>query len=477
MLKRKILTIGALVLSLVAVEISANLLDKHISGSSGSSWFEAGCASDETQTGGANCARVLASRFSYFPPKPEDPEVRDRVPRVPAAFLGLVYYTILVVWFIGIGTPSWNRRWLFALAGIFVAFGLIGSGYFTYIMFTELEDWCPWCLASHGLNVLIAVLLFLLRPKRPPNHQGANASDLRNTTPQALAVAPHPTGRLILITSVAMLLGCYGQMYRLGTKTWRQNAETLKNQNQQYEAALKRIMADTTKLVRNWELAEEKQIPIRADDPIRTHARPGQFTWDVVVFSDFECPSCRRTAKRLEEEIQPLFAGRLRVIYKHYPLHTDCNASTKSNMHPHACAAAAMAEAARLLGGNEGFWKAHDFLFANQHILKRGKMSSQAVAEQLGFEVGEFQKAMQDEAAARRVWEDVNAGAACPIRATPSVYIKGKHVDNLANKDMDFWAAMANRFWYEAKEPRPPASRPKDPSTRSGAGPKKPLMP
>ncbi|MFQ5463583.1 MAG: vitamin K epoxide reductase family protein [Phycisphaerae bacterium] len=476
MLKTKILTLVAIVISLAAVEITANLLDKHISGSSGSSWFEAGCSSNETQPGGANCAKVLASRYSYFPPKPEDPDARDRVPRVPAAFLGLVYYTILAVWFIGIGTPSWDRRWLLALIGIFVAFGLIASAYFTYIMFTELEEWCPWCLASHGLNVVMAVLLFLLRPKRPASRQGAEASEQRDMNASPLP-PPHPTRRLILITSAAMLLGCYGQMYRLGTKTWRQNAETLKNQNKQYEAALQRLMADTTKLVRNWELAEEQQFPIRPDETIRTHARPGQFTWDVVVFSDFECPACRRTAKRLEEQVQPLFDGRLRVMYKHYPLNTDCNASTHSNMHRHACTAAAMAEAARLLGGNEAFWRAHDFLFANQHTLKRGKMTAQAVAEQLGFDLDEFRKAMQDEAAARRVWEDVNAGVACPIRATPSVYIKGKHVDNLANKDMDFWAAMANRFWYEAKEPRPPASRPQDLSMPSGKDAQKPPTP
>ena len=111
MIRKTVSPIAAVLGCVAAAYVSSNLLEKHITGSSGVSWFEAGC-SDDDEPGGADCAKVLASPYSYFPAKSTDPEpqnqhnhtrrVPDRTPHVPVAFLGLVYYSGLAVWFIGI---------------------------------------------------------------------------------------------------------------------------------------------------------------------------------------------------------------------------------------------------------------------------------------------------------------------------------------------------------------------------------------
>ena len=98
--RRRILSVAIVALGLIALVICQTLLRKHITGSSGAAWFDAGCPDDD-QAGAANCAAVLQSPYSYFPPKhPDEPPGR---PHVPAAFLGVLYYSALLVWFIAIG--------------------------------------------------------------------------------------------------------------------------------------------------------------------------------------------------------------------------------------------------------------------------------------------------------------------------------------------------------------------------------------
>ena len=146
---------------MAAALISYNLLNKHISGAEGPAWFEAGC-SDRVESGGANCAAVLASSYSYYPPKLSDQP--DGKIHIPVAFMGLIYYSILTVWFIGVGRPSLQRKRLHWIPLLLVGIGLFSSFQFTRIMFTQLNEWCPWCLITHILNLLIAVCVVLMWP-------------------------------------------------------------------------------------------------------------------------------------------------------------------------------------------------------------------------------------------------------------------------------------------------------------------------
>ncbi|MEK7730328.1 MAG: vitamin K epoxide reductase family protein [Planctomycetota bacterium] len=462
-----VIEVVAAVLCFAAAVISYNLVLKHVTGSSGAAWFEAGC-SDKPAAGGANCAAVLASPYSYFPPK-KSTEADGR-PHLPVAFLGLVYYSALLMWLIGVGRPSPRRRRLHILPLLLVGMGLAASVYYMNIMFRVLNEWCPWCVVTHVLNLLIAICLVMMWPKRlkavevhasptPPTH-----------APASLAVPRDPSGRTILITLVAIAAIGYGELNMLGLKTWKRQAASATEGYKTCLEAVNRIKSDSAALLRNWQAATKHEIRIRPDDPVRTGLKTDatQPTLDVVVFSDFECPSCKRFAAFLEEQAQPLFDGHIKTVFKHYPLDNACNERVLKTVHPQACAAMSMAEAARMLGGNSAFWQAHDYLYEHRDALAQGKLAPDAVAAELHLDPAAFREAMSSQAVATRVAEDIDQAKLCDIKGTPAVFVEGKLVDILAVTEIGFWDKLADVYWQRSNLPRPASTKPKPAPTTPG---------
>jgi uncharacterized membrane protein len=93
----------------------------------------------------ATCQAVLSTRDA-------------RVFGFPNSLLGFVYYAI--VFFITlIGGWESNRfvHWVFLLISILV---VLLSVYLSYSLLFRIKIACPLCFVSHGINVLIAFLLF-----------------------------------------------------------------------------------------------------------------------------------------------------------------------------------------------------------------------------------------------------------------------------------------------------------------------------
>ena len=67
-------------------------------------------------------------------------------------------------------------------------------------------------------------------------------------------------------------------------------------------------------------------------------------------------------ASTLEQRLTE-FPGKFRIVFKYFPMNKTCNDYINNTLHAASCAAAVTAEAARLLGGQEAFWKMHDELF------------------------------------------------------------------------------------------------------------------
>ncbi len=490
----------AVALSLAGAYVSFNLLAKHLTGAAGPAWFEAGCNPGDGG-GGANCDAVLASPYSYWPPKKDDES--KKTGHIPVAFLGLVYFSMLAVWLIGVGRPSPPRRWILLLPLFFIVGGLLGSARFLYIMFAMIDEWCPWCLLTHVINVAIAICVVLMWPRaqrvamnggcekgfsqqqgrsgsarQPTRVSGgarptASLDEAEVSTGESGAIAPaasgpingpatgpaHPSARLLLITLTAVVLVAFGQNEMLGKVNMVGIARNAKQGYDQCMVAVRRIQGDADKLTRNWQLADKRKFDLRPDDPTRISAPPGEKTVEVVVFSDFECPSCKKLATFIERQAQPLFDGHLKLIFKHYPLCTDCNDRIKKTMHKHACFAAAAAEAARILGGNDAFWRAHDYMFGHQGDLKRGKLTAGAIAAELGFGLVAFTEAMGSEEASTRIREDIDLAQSSEVVSTPTLFVSGRKVDTLARLVPEFWDRLAGFYWKSREGPRPESTR------------------
>ena len=476
MMRRKLLPLVVIVLALSAAYFSLNLLAKHLRGSSGMAWFETTCESGNEGGGGANCDAVLATPWSYIPPKhPGDPPDKYTLYgfnlQFPAAFLGMVYYSALAVWFVGIGRPSRSRRWIFFFPAIVVVFGLVSSLFFSYLMFfSDIEEWCPWCMVTHVQNLLIAICLVFMWPSRvsaetaaanPPDPQLSNASPgnpasvARTTTTRP----GHPSGRLILVTGIAIALAAYAQLQLLGRAKLAENAASLQSQLARLTAEVRYIQQDGDKLVKQWRKGERHDIPIRADDPLRRPADSARRPLPLVVFSDLECPACRSFDRFLEEKVQPLFAGNLALIFKHYPLDSDCNPHLTKKAHPHACYAMRLAEGARLLGGSDAFWRVHDYLQDNLHRLRHEEVIPEDIARLIGVKPEALREAMNAEEIAARVKEDSDRGKELGIRGTPTPFVNGRQVGYLYMKEINFWDKLADLYWQNIKEPRPETTK------------------
>ena len=449
---KKYVRVLCVVTCAAAAFISYKLLAKHVTNSSGSAWFDAGC-SDDPQPGGANCAAVLASPYSYFPPKKEsDP---PNLPHVPVAFLGLVYYSALAVWTAGIGAPSPQRRWLHVLVLLSVGFGLAWSARFVYLMFATLNQWCLWCMFTHFCNALIALCLILLWPRRTKTPaRGVAQREPLNGAPPCHPPPVHPSWSRMVGTFAAMAVVLYGNLGASAMLTSKKTAGTL----HQCLDALYRVQGDTERLVKMWSTAPTQPIVIRPDDPIRAEKADASRSIDLVVFSDFACPSCSRFADVLDRDIAPLFGGRLRVVFKHYPIDRDCNPVVATTMHPHACRATRLAEAARLQS-NEAFWKVHDLLFERR---RKGDdhatLDPTEVAGVLDLNAGQLTVDSAGDVVSRRIAEDAELAKTCQIHGTPAVFLDARRVDPLAVLDLRFWDLVASKFREESGEEKPRAS-------------------
>ena len=151
-------------------------------------------------------------------------------------------------------------------------------------------------------------------------------------------------------------------------------------------------------------------VKIAIDDQPWTGAANPKVT--IVEFTDYECPSCGRTAPVLEEVIKE-YADRVKLVVRDFPL----------EMHPHAFKAALAAEAAREQGK---YWEYASILFKNQKALEVGNLKEYAT--QLGLDRAKFDQALDSEKYAENLKRDLKDGGLIGVDSTPTVFINGKRV-------------------------------------------------
>ena len=134
----------------------------------------------------------------------------------------------------------------------------------------------------------------------------------------------------------------------------------------------------------------------------------------VVEYGDFECPNCKQAAPAVKLLLER-FAGRIRIVYRHFPL---------EEVHPHALLAAQAAECA---AGQGRFWEMHDLLFENQSHLKPHQLRS--YAERLDLDMVRYDAEMGDEVYLQRMREHVDGGKLSGVRSTPTFFVNGKIQD------------------------------------------------
>jgi protein-disulfide isomerase len=132
----------------------------------------------------------------------------------------------------------------------------------------------------------------------------------------------------------------------------------------------------------------------------------------VVVFSDFQCPFCSRVEPSIAQ-LEKDFPGKIRVVWKDYPL----------PFHPNARPAAI---AARVAGEDGKFWQMHGKLFENQRALDRANLEK--YAEELGVNVQKLRSALDTNKYGDQIDADLKAGQGLGVQGTPATFINGRKI-------------------------------------------------
>ena len=146
------------------------------------------------------------------------------------------------------------------------------------------------------------------------------------------------------------------------------------------------------------------------DDAV-DHVRGGSAGRLIVEYGDYECPYSRRASLEIGHVERRLGEG-VRFAFRHFPL---------TEIHPHALAAAAAAEAAAL---QDRFWNMHELLFRRQTALEDDDLRQYAA--ELELDIALFDSDRTGAAVLGRVRRDMESGIASgEVLGTPTLFIDG----------------------------------------------------
>jgi protein-disulfide isomerase len=154
-------------------------------------------------------------------------------------------------------------------------------------------------------------------------------------------------------------------------------------------------------------LPHEKVPAVSAQNPAKG---PANAKVTLQVFSDFECPFCVRAAPTLDD-VEEQYHGRLRLVWRNYPLPS----------HERARPAARAALAAFAAGGNDQFWKFHDWLYSPQADLSDAGLKQ--AATRLALDAARMEQAARSPELDAQISADMAAGDAAGIEGTPAAFI------------------------------------------------------
>ena len=134
----------------------------------------------------------------------------------------------------------------------------------------------------------------------------------------------------------------------------------------------------------------------------------------LVEYGDFQCPHCA-AAHPVVKKLQRHFGGKLRFVFRHFPL---------TEVHPLAATAA---EAAEFAAAHKRFWEMHDGIFDNQDRL--GLPLLFTLAGSLTLSAPALEQALAKGQYKAKVEQDFMGGVRSGVNGTPGFFINGRRYD------------------------------------------------
>lgn len=129
----------------------------------------------------------------------------------------------------------------------------------------------------------------------------------------------------------------------------------------------------------------------------------------IIVFSDYECPYCKRGEASVEE-VMKQYGDKVRVVFRNYPLPFHANAKPA-------------AEAALCANAQGKFWEYHTKIW---QTAKLSPENLKKIAGEAGLDQAKFDKCFDSKEFAKLIDEDMAAGAQVGVTGTPAFFINGR---------------------------------------------------
>lgn len=315
-----------------------------------------------------NCDIVNASRFAS-------------VLGIPIAYAALSTYLILGALALREFTGGETRR-LVVYSRILGTLAVLYSAYLAVLSMAVLHALCVLCIALYVVNLGLAALGWL----RPPPQLRV----LETVRSDLILVFGGFRGWPVLVGAVLLIAGALALRH----------------------FALREHSRSSIPIV---------TVPIQSTlvSVAPGHAEgPANSPVVVVEFSDFECPHCKRASAALEE-MRSEFAGKVRFVFKHFPLDRSCNRGVRRAAHPHACAAA---DAAVCAGQQDRLWQ------FQKEVFSRGAddQALEQAAQASGLNLATWQQCRWTTAARDAVLADAADGLRLGVNKTPTFLVGNK---------------------------------------------------
>ena len=291
---------------------------------------------------------------------------------IPVSFVGIAWFAGLLVTYVRGGITK-QVLWCVRI-GVLASLGFIG------IMF-YLDAFCKYCMSAHVCNLLFWICAEV-QSKRGKDRGGV----------------------LVLVVSC---VGIATVLSLIGFSEQRERVEENKV-----------LAEENAEDILEAEVSSETLALLDATHIIGSPDAPIQ----VTMFTDYQCPDCRRIELQLERIVES--RDDVAVWVKHFPMNFECNDQIGNfKLHPNACWAARAAEAASILGGSDGWEMMHKWLFENKGSFTDASLPP--ALQGMGFEPSQFIKVMMSDETLERVKADSVDGFELGLYFTPMVFING----------------------------------------------------
>jgi len=329
---------------------------------------------------------------------------------VSVSILAVLYYCgLLIAAIVTMRATSASRRETVANAIFIVACaGFALSFYLAFIAVAVLRTICLLCTGLYVIAVGMLVAAWLLRSSTQRQAQKDSAVRLKRERWAWVG-----SGIALALVATTVVWEAFGEREAL-------NAAQIQTRRPDfYRYFFAQPLVDVP--------ADAGHVRGGADAPVT-----------IVAFSDFGCGHCAAFDRRIGD----LLRGdrRVRLMFRHFPLDSQCNPAIQGSGTGERCMAASAAECA---AQQEKFWQYARLLFEHQPNFSAADL--RRYADEVGIDATKFSACLESGEGRARVEGDVKAAATLGVRSTPTLFINGRRFQGDPGENLTDAIVLANK--------------------------------